>query len=228
MRILLECQKSKHFYPLLQPSSSSRNPNEQAYSNRGLNLSESRWNKFYGNQGLLRCNLRVKYEEYRILWGRQELNRDRAKYSHREGETDTMCSYCSQEEETEVHLYTNCMVTNVFWKKAAQWYEQTFHVKVPLGLKIPRILGMDNERSSDLCNIFYRNSRYCIYFNRRKSLIPSLEYFVTLVKDELKRKYSGSRLAKHSQNQAETAAIHWLQSQMGWLSHSQTLQAKPN
>ena len=73
-----------------------------------------------------------------------------------------MCSYCSQEEETEVHLYTNCMVTNVFWKKAAQWYEQTFHVKVPLGLKIPRILGMDNERSSDLRNIFYRNARYCI------------------------------------------------------------------
>ena len=104
----------------------------------------------------------MKYEEYRILWGRQELNRDRAKYSHREGETDTMCSYCSQEEETEVHLYTNCMVTNVFWKKAAQWYEQTFHVKVPLGLKIPRILGMDNERSSDLRNIFYRNARYCI------------------------------------------------------------------
>ena len=162
VRLLLECQKSRQFYPLLQPSSSSRNPNEQAYSNRGLNLSESRWNKFYGNQGLLRCNLRVKYEEYRILWGRQELNRDRAKYSHREGETDTMCSYCSQEEETEVHLYTNCMVTNVFWKKAAQWYEQTFHVKVPLGLKIPRILGMDNERSSDLRNIFYRNARYCI------------------------------------------------------------------
>ena len=69
---------------------------------------------------------------------------------------------------------------------------------MPLGLKIPRIFGMDNERSSDLCNIFHRNARYCIYFIRRKSLFPSLEYFVTLVKDEIRRKYSWSRLAKYS------------------------------
>ena len=30
------------------------------------------------------------------------------------------------EEESEVHLYTNCIVTNAFWKNAARWYEHTF------------------------------------------------------------------------------------------------------
>ena len=55
-----------------------------------------------------------------------------------------------------------------------------------------------------------------------------MEYFVTLVKDELRRKYSGSRLAKYSSNPTEAAAIYWLQAQMGWLSYSQTLQNKVN
>ena len=228
MRIILECQKSRQFYPLLQPNPPGRNPNERKYSALGLNsLSESRWQKIYKNQSSLRCNLRVKYEEYRIIWGRQELNRDRAKYTFREGQTDTLCSYCMMEEESEVHLYTNCIVTNAFWKNAARWYEHTFKLSVPLGLNIPRLFGMENERSSDLCNIFYRNARYCIYSNRKKAIVPSLMYFVTLVRDELKRKYAGKRLEKYSKDPTESAAIYWLQTQMGWRSFSPTLQPKP-
>ena len=57
--------------------------------------------------------------------------------------------------------------------------EHTFKLSVPLGLNIPRLFGMENERSSDLCNVFHRNARYCIYSNRKKAIFPSLMYFVT-------------------------------------------------
>ena len=46
MRIILECQKSRQLYPLLQPNLPDRNPNERKCATLGLNsLSESRWKK---------------------------------------------------------------------------------------------------------------------------------------------------------------------------------------
>ena len=50
----------------------------------------------------------------------------------------------------------------------------------------------------------------------KKSVLQSLKYFVTLVRDELKTKYLGLRFQKYASCPLEAAAVHWLRTEMGW------------
>ena len=46
------------------------------------------------NLSRLKCSKRVKYEEWRIVWGRQELNRYKDKYVLLKSGNSVACSYC--------------------------------------------------------------------------------------------------------------------------------------
>ena len=92
-----------------------------------------------------------------------------------------------------------------------------FGVVPILTLRAYRLFGMEKEPPNDLLNIFYRSVRYSIYFQRKKSLIPSLKYFTNLVKDELKIKYGGTRFQRYAGCPTEAAAILWMKREMGWL-----------
>ena len=74
-------------------------------------MSEKRWDSVYRNISLMRCNLRIKYgvliEEWHIVWGRQELNRDKAHYTGFSSQ-NILCTYCNSATENEYHLYTQC------------------------------------------------------------------------------------------------------------------------
>ena len=94
---------------MTRPPDNRRNPNEQSWRDSGLHtFGSERFDNLYRNISKLRCNLRVKYEDFRILWGRQELNRYKSLYSSLPGGNSRMCSYCGQEVETELHLYVEC------------------------------------------------------------------------------------------------------------------------
>ena len=73
---------------------------------------------------------------------------------------------------------------------------------------------------NDLHNIFYRSVRYSIYYNRKKTILPSLKYFTTLVRDELKIKYGANRHLKYAASPTEARALLWMRREMGW---SQTI-----
>ena len=87
-RLVSDCHKANKFYPLLmtRPGDQIRNSNEQGWTQAGLTTyNATRWDQLYQNQSKLRCSLRVKYEEFRILWGRQELNHYIARYANLRG-----------------------------------------------------------------------------------------------------------------------------------------------
>merc|ERR1712018_1105011 len=67
----------------------------------GSTMTSERFEKNYRNQQKLKCGLRVKWEEFRILWGRQELNRYKANYNNTSGDGKTSCSYCGLYTEDE-------------------------------------------------------------------------------------------------------------------------------
>ena len=54
----------------------------------------------------------------------------------------------------------------------------------------PRLFGLENEPPDDLHNIFYRCVRYCTFSGRKRTMVPSVKFFVALVRDELKLKYA--------------------------------------
>ena len=97
-----------------------------------------------------------------------------------------------------------------------------FRVAPTLVLKGPRLFGLEKEPPNDLHNIFYRTwcVRYSIYNNRKKTILPSLKYFITLVRDELKIKYIGNRFQRYAESPSEAGAILWMRQEMGW---SQTI-----
>ena len=228
-RLVLENSKSRKFYQLLmqKPNDAPRNPNEQKWREKGLTtMTSERFDKLYKNQSKLRCGLRIKWEEFRILWGRQELNRYKANYSNTRGDNKTTCSYCGHYIEDEIHLYIDCDTSGTFWEDAEEWYQAAFGVAPPLLLNGPRLFGMENEPPDDLLNIFYRCVRYTIFMGRKRAATPELRYFVSLVKDELKLKYSGNKILKHADNQSEKKAIAWMREQMGWVLHNR--RASPN
>ena len=218
-RMVSECFKAKKFYSLLmtRPPDYPRNSSEKTWLDAGLTTyNQKRWDSLYRNQAKLRCGLRVKYEEFRILWGRQELNHYKSRYASLQGGNSTACSYCNQDIETEMHLYVDCPITQYFWVAARRWFNNYIGVAPTIVLKGPRLFGLEKEPPNDLSNIFYRSARYCIYTNRKKTAIPSVECMTSLVKDELKLKYSGKRILAFAERQEEQKAIWWLNEQMGW------------
>ena len=221
-RLVLENSKSRKFYNLLmkKENDAPRNPNEQKWRDKGLStMTSERFNKLYKNLRKLKCGLRVKWQEFRIIWGRQELNRYKLNYNNTSGDSKTTCSYCGHYTEDEKHLYIDCHNTEGFWEDAYAWYECAFGVTPPLLLNGPRLFGMENEPPDDLLNIFYRCVRYTIYMGRKRVFYPELGLFTSLVKDELKFKYSGNRILKHADKPSEQRAIAWMRIQMGWVVH---------
>ena len=92
----------------------------------------------------------------------------------------------------------------------------TFGIAPPLVLKGPRLFGLEKEQPNDLYNIFYRSVRYSIFYNRKKTILPSLKYFTTLVRDELKIKYGANRHLKYAASPTEARALLWMRKEMGW------------
>ena len=161
------------------------------------------------------CSLRVKYEELRVIWGRQELNRYKSRYADRGDGNCTQCSYCKREKENEIHIYIECDTTGAFMVQAQGWFRQTFGVIPSLALKGPRLFGLENEPPDDLHNIFYRSARYCIYSGRKKALTPCLEVFKALIRDELRQKYKGNGDIRNTKSQEDKTALQWLKVEMG-------------
>ena len=216
-RLACNGTRSRFFYNLLQSYAkpATRNSNERAWIDLGLShMTDSRWDAVYKNFSRLRTNYRVKFQEFRIIWARQELRKYRLLY-HREGDEDPFCSYCKCEIESELHLYVNCGQMQNFWEQAAKWYEILIGINPPLGLKVYRLFGQEKERPDDLNNIFYRTVRYAIFISRKYALGPTLEALEELLLDEFDRKYRRDRWKKYEKDPYEYKAIMFLKRKRG-------------
>ena len=96
-----------------------------------------------------------------MIWSRQELRKNKELYALEGEDTDTSCSYCKRDKETELHIYIQCVATQRFWKEAATWFRQNIDERLPRVIQDkPKIFGYWNERPDDNSNIFLRSARY--------------------------------------------------------------------
>ena len=217
-RLSSEISKSREACRLIQHEkhyNGERNENEEKW--RAVNgiqtMTSLRWDKVYKNLSLMRCNLRIRYQEWRIAWGRQELNRDRSHYSAFTNQVTT-CSYCNSGTETEFHLYVSCRRLELFWMEARIWTYRNLGVKAPINLKCHRLFGMESEKPDTIHNMFYRNVRYTIFIGRDSRHHPNIDYFEGLMLEDLRRKYAGTKISKYSDNAEEQLAISWYKQQL--------------
>ena len=199
-RLLCGMKRSREVYRLIQldkHNGEPRNENEVKWSRvtEIQTMTDKRWDSVYRSLGRLRSNLRIKYEEWRIAWGRQELNRDKVSYPGGDLQS-TKCSYCNTAKETEFHLYTECTRLELFWREARNWAFMTWGVTASLNQKCARLFGMEKEKPDDLLNILYRNVRYAIFRGRETRHKPSFQLLEGLMLDDLKKKICRRQAAK--------------------------------
>ena len=130
--------------------------------------------------------------------------------------TQETCSQLSQLFSTFSQLFLNFFSTFLNFFSTLFPHMLTFGIAPPLALKGPRLFGLEKEQPNDLYNIFYRSVRYSIFYNRKKTILPSLKYFTTLVRDELKIKYGANRHLKYAASPIEARALLWMRQEMGW------------
>ena len=100
-----------------------------------------RWDNLYARNAHLKCKQRIKWEEYRISIGRQELN-----WCQPYGDSiQSHCSFCKSEEEDEIHLYTKCGIINQYRSESRLWYHLLIGCKPPLLTTGPKIFGFEAE-----------------------------------------------------------------------------------
>ena len=165
------------------PPDQERNPNEDKWRRDGLTtFGSDRFDRIYRNFSKLRCALRVKYEEMRVIWKRQELNRYKSRYADRGEGNSTLCSYCKREREDEIHIYTECDSTGTFMVLARDWFRGTFGGTPSLMLNGPRLFGLENEAPDDftqyifsICTLLYIRRTQEISTAKRKVLCCTYE-----------------------------------------------------
>ena len=94
-RLVCNGTKARFFYKLLQQYEMprTRNSNERDWSNMGIDhMTEARWDSVYRNFSRLKTNFRVKFQEFRIIWARQELLKYRLQYCQEGEGNDPHCS----------------------------------------------------------------------------------------------------------------------------------------
>ena len=206
-----EIQKSREIRLAVtkaQVLTSKRQKWEYKWLEKGISfMTPDRWHNLYERNSHLKCNARIKWEEYRISIGRQELNWLYAKYQPHGDPILSLCSFCRTEEEDEIHLYTRCYEVDQYWTESRLWYFTILGCKPPLRTSGPKIFGFEAEPWNSLENIFYRSVRYAVFKARHSRTPPDLTTLRGLVFDELERKYSHNKHLRYEES--EQVAISW-------------------
>ena len=106
-------------------------------------MSESRWESVYKNLSRLKCNLRIKYEEWRIAWGRQELNRDKIHYPGCTTQS-AKCSHCTSSVNQMISKPDDLL--NVFYRNARYAIYKNRETRHPPSLDLFEDLMLDDLR----------------------------------------------------------------------------------
>ena len=88
-----------------------------------------------------------------------------------------LCCFCQNAQETVIHLFWDCPVTNVFWKNIQNFLISVNLIQTSRVLRKTVCLGLDEEKGGILVNHCLLLARYYIFsckFNNTKPLI--LEY----------------------------------------------------
>ena len=92
---------------------------------------------------------------------------------------DDLCTFCTDERESLIHLFWSCRETNVFWKSFQDWLIQNFILLKPnSSVSSAAILGLKANFFSNTKQYFYfLVARYCISTCRMRETNPKIEGF---------------------------------------------------
>ena len=179
---------SKSAYTKLIKSITSQPTSQKSLAN-SLQLDNADWRKIYllPRQTTIESSLRSF--QHKILTDTLYLNERLFKFGIAES---PLCSQCTQEKESIIHLFVTCRVTNNLWEQLCAWLSD-LDIKLPLPLE-PQflILGIWNEKleNSSLVNhliLIFKRYIYLKKIDGNNRNIFSLRAFIKNIKSKESR-----------------------------------------
>jgi len=132
------------------------------------------WKIVYSLPYKVTIDSQLRMFQYKLLFKFLTTN----KILHRWGVIDTsLCSYCTEEEESDIHLFWDCRIVTKFWIQVQDWYFK--HTGNYLHLTLFNVLfGIISDRVPALSNFVILLGKHFIfkYRNRRLSLESFISY----------------------------------------------------
>ena len=123
-----------------------------------------------------KCTLSTKLRNFQFKFLHRRIATNSFLFKIKFSDTD-LCCFCQNAQETLIHLFWDCPVTNVFWKNIQNFLISVNLIQTSRVLRKTVCLGLDEEKGEILVNHCLLLARYYIFsckFNNTKPLI--LEY----------------------------------------------------
>ena len=123
-----------------------------------------------------KCTLSTKLRNFQFKFLHRRIATNSFLFKIKFSDTD-LCCFCQNAQETLIHLFWDCPVTNVFWKNVRNFLISVNLIQTSRVLRKTVCLGLDEEKGEILVNHCLLLARYYIFsckFNNTKPLI--LEY----------------------------------------------------
>jgi len=133
----------------------------------------------------------------RICTLRTKLRNFQFKFLHRRTATNSflfkiqfsksnLCRFCQTVQETLLHLFWECSITEAFWNSVQQFFISVDLIPASQVLNFCQCLGLKGEKSALLFNHCFLLGRFYIYSCKCKNVRPSSIEYVNQVRCNLK------------------------------------------
>ena len=160
---------------------------ENLFSNFNLD-----WKSIYLLPRRVTLDTNLRMFQYKLLNNVLDLN----KMLFRFRKVDSpLCSYCSEEEETLLHLFHSCLKSKQLWNKLRQYFSQFIYI--PHSLPQSSILGIfNNNQHSELINHLLLILKFYIYSarNTKQLSFENLKIKIKRIKEIEKQLTSSNKL----------------------------------
>ena len=96
-----------------------------------------------------------------------------------------LCCFCQSAQETLLHLFWECRITETFWNSVHQFFVSVDLIPASQVLTLCQCLGFKGEKSALLFNHCSLLGRFYTYSCKYKNIRPSLIEYVNQVRSNL-------------------------------------------
>ena len=131
------------------------------------------------------CTLSTKLRNFQFKFLHRRIATNSFLFKMKLSETN-LCRFCQSEQETLLHLFWECPITEAFWNSVQQFFVSVDLIPASQALTLCQCLGLKGEKSALLLNHCLLLGRFYIYSCKYKNIRPSSIEYVNQVRSNWK------------------------------------------
>ena len=131
------------------------------------------------------CTLNKKLRDFQFKFLHRRIATNSFLFKIKLSESN-LCCLCQSAQETLLHLFWECPITEAFWNSVQQFFVSVHLIPASQVLPLYPCLGLKGEKSALLFNHCLLLGRFYIYSCKYKNIRPSSTEYVNQVRRNLK------------------------------------------